>query len=103
MKTQEYPFKIQFEFPLNGSDVVLPLKAIVQLHRSDPYYRISGFEYVPPANRQRRTNLSLLPPQEIRLELKGGKRTWVHLDSGKETLLSMAIGLAIDRSDGSAQ
>ncbi|HTD94499.1 MAG TPA: hypothetical protein VK644_11820 [Chitinophagaceae bacterium] len=39
----------------------------------------------------------LLPPQEIRVETSAGKRIWVHLDSGKATLLSTIPGETIDR------
>jgi hypothetical protein len=87
-------FKIEFEFPLYESELQLPLAAIAELHHSDPYYRVFGFALTQAAG----TGPSLLPPQEIRAETRAGKRTWVHLDSGKATLLSTILGEAIDRS-----
>jgi hypothetical protein len=86
-------FRIEFDFPLYESDFRLPLAAVAELHHSDPYYRVFGFELAADAN----ASQSLLPPQEIKAETRAGKRTWIHLDSGKATLLSIILGEAIDR------
>jgi hypothetical protein len=89
----EKPFNIKFDFPINNSDVVIGLNAKVELHHSDPYYVVHSFSI--PGSKQS-PSVSVLPPQEIKY-MKGWGR-WVHKDSERESLLSIAIGRAIEAS-----
>jgi len=89
-------FEITFNFPVAHATFTIPLKASVQLHHSDPYYVVDSFFFetrdVPPSR------LSLLPKVEIKCLKSGKKGSWVHLNSGRESLLSQAIGKAIEQS-----
>ena len=88
------PFEIIFNFPLEHSLHTIPLKAIVQLHHSEPFYEVDHFHFVGkvPA----RQALSLLPSVQVKF-LKN-KKAWVHKDSERESALSQAIGKAIEAS-----
>lgn len=90
---------ITFDFPLVDSDRKIPVKAIVKLHYSEPasFYKVHSFHViaakpviagVPP--------YSFLPDQEIRSLDEDDGILWVHNDSERPTLLSMAIGKAIE-------
>ena len=94
----DQPFEINFDFPLASSDFIISLRATAELHHSDPYYVVTDFH---AGNEKPGTHHpSSLPPQEIkRIKRKNG-HAWVHRDSEKETLLSMAIGKAIDEKLG---
>jgi hypothetical protein len=91
----EEPFKIKFDFPIANSDVMVSLSATAQLHHSIPYYIVEGFSF---PNSKQGESVSVLPPQEVRLLKKGKLRIWVHKDSERESLLSQAIGKAIEES-----
>lgn len=89
------PFEIIFDFPLEHSSHIIPLRAVVELHHSDPYYVVSSFHF--QAQSPVKGGLSLLPPVEIKYIKKGSRGCWVHNDSGRESLLSRAIGKAIEK------
>jgi hypothetical protein len=91
------PFSIQFDFPIAHSDSTILLKAIAQLHHSEPYYVIKDFQFATGQKKNQST--SILPPQEIKVLKKGKINTWVHRESSKESLLSRAIGKAIEEGD----
>ena len=88
------PFGIRFDFPLAHSEQTISIKATATLHHSDPYYVVDDFQFA--GRKIQKNQLSVLPVQEIELEKKSG--AWVHRDSGKESLLSQAIGAAIEKS-----
>ena len=90
----EKPFTIQFEFPVAHSTFTVTLNATAELHHSDPYYVISGFQYAD--GNHPNAAISVLPVQEIKRLRKGGKSVWVHRDSERESLLSLALGKAIE-------
>ena len=92
----EQPFEIKFDFPLAHSDLIISLKATAELHHSDPYYVIDGFHFA--SARPDKGEPSVLPSQEIKEIERNGSTVWVHCDSERESLLSIAIGKAIDRS-----
>jgi hypothetical protein len=91
----EQPFEIRFDFPLASSDLIISLSATAELHHSDPWYRVDNFRF---ADNRHHENISpVLPPIEIKQIQQGSLTSWVHRDSEKETLLSMAAGNAIER------
>jgi hypothetical protein len=90
------PFEIRFDFPLASSDLIISLSATAELHHSDPYYMVDNFRF---ADDRHHDNISaVLPPIEIKQMQQDSITTWVHCDSEKETLLSMAAGNAIERA-----
>lgn len=93
-------FEINFDFPVAHSDVKISLRANVELHHSDPYYVVHDFRY--DGNNGRQNQLSILPSQEIKYLKKGKGGAWVHCDSDRESLLSLAIGKAIEGTLGEA-
>lgn len=93
----EKPFAIQFNFPLEGSKLVIPIMAVAELHHSVPYYKVHSFR---SAGNKAGSSYSILPEQEIIKLEKEGEAMWVHKDSKKPTLLSEAIGKAIDQMNG---
>ncbi|HEX7844785.1 MAG TPA: hypothetical protein VF476_03230 [Chitinophagaceae bacterium] len=88
------PFEIIFDFAVDNSDFIINLRATATLHHSDPYYVVDDF-HLTERNPQTESP-SVLPRQEIKLLQRDGKRSWVHKDSELETMLSVAIGKAID-------
>jgi len=89
MKTQQ-PFDIWFEYPMS-ENILIKLTARVQLHHSDPYYVISDFFLQKTA-----AGKPMLPEISIKALRRENGISWVHTDSGKETILSMTIGKAIE-------
>lgn len=90
----EQPFEIYFDFPLANSDLVISLKAIVEIHHSDPYYVIDHFHTA--STEAGRNDPSMLPPQELKRIERGDTNVWVHKDSERESILSLAIGKGIE-------
>ena len=88
------PFEIDFDFPLAHSDLIISLRATAELHHSDPYYVVDDF-YVRDS---KKPELSILPSQQIKKVTRGTAKVWVHKDSGRESLLSIAIGKAIENA-----
>ncbi len=96
----EKPFEIIFDFPLAPSDFIIALRATAELHHSDPYFVVNNFH---ASNAEPDSeHPSSLPVQEIKRIRHKKSYIWVHRDSGKETLLSMAIGKAIDEKTGAS-
>lgn len=91
----EKPFKIRFDFPISNSNAIIALAATAELHHSVPYYIVHSFGFRLSENP---TGVSLLPPQEVMAIRKGRSRVWVHKESRRESLLSLAIGKAIEES-----
>ncbi|HLG41489.1 MAG TPA: hypothetical protein VI461_17545 [Chitinophagaceae bacterium] len=87
-------FEIRFDFPLAYSDLTIALKAIAEIHNSETYYRVDNFHF--EASKSGKNGLSILPVQEIKQARRGESRIWVHKDSERESLLSIAIGKAIE-------
>ena len=92
----EKPFEIKFDFPLAHSDLFISLKATAELHHSEPYFIIDNFRFA--SAKPRKNDPSILPAQEIKETRRGNVRTWVHCDSERESLLSLAIGRAIEKT-----
>ncbi|HET6995805.1 MAG TPA: hypothetical protein VFI06_12525 [Chitinophagaceae bacterium] len=90
------PFEIEFDFPLAGSDLVLSFKATATLHHSDPFYVVEDFHNA--AIRPGGHDPSIFPEQEIMKVDNSSSSTWIHRDSGRESLLSKAIGKGIERA-----
>lgn len=89
------PFEIKFDFPLAHSNLTISLKATAELHHSDPYYVIDHFHFALVKPKKGAT--SLLPPLELKKIKRGSSSIWVHRDSERESLLSQAVGKAVDR------
>jgi len=90
------PFEISFDFPVAHAAFTIPLKATVELHHSDPYYVVDSFVF--EMREPSASTLSLLPRIEIKYLRCGNTASWVHINSGRESLLSQAIGKAIEKS-----
>ena len=92
----EQPFEIKFDFALAHSDLIISLTATAELHHSDPYYVVDHFHFDGAI--QAKDDFSILPAQEIKQVTRGGTRVWVHKDSERESVLSLAIGKSIDHT-----
>ncbi len=92
----EKPFEIDFDIALAPSDLTISLTATAKLHHSVPYYIVDHFHFagVKPSDEA----LSFLPPQEIMQITRGNAKVWVHRDSQRESILSQAIGKAIENA-----
>jgi hypothetical protein len=93
------PFIITFNFPLEDSDRKIPVRAIAKLHHSEPYYKVHSFHVLtgkPTVDGA--AAYSFLPDQEIKEIEEDGHVLWVHKESERPTLLSFAIGKAIEDS-----
>lgn len=90
----EKPFDIKFDFDLAHSDLSISLTATAELHHSEPYYVIDHFHFA--GMKPKEGEVSMLPAQEIKQITRGNSKVWVHKDSERESLLSLAIGEAID-------
>ncbi|MDO6430415.1 hypothetical protein Q4E93_07450 [Flavitalea sp. BT771] len=86
--------KIAFTFKLDAISRGIILNARVALHHSTPHYKISGIQIEGRENPQG----SVLPDLDIKCLDVNGSRVWVHVDSGKQSLLGDAIGLAIEET-----
>ena len=90
-------FEIKFDFALAHSDLTISLRATAELHHSDPYYVVDNFHL---ANSPRKNDeLSIIPAQEIKQVTRGDTKVWVHKDSERESVLSLAIGKAIEAKE----
>jgi hypothetical protein len=88
------PFEVKFNFPLEHSLHTIPLKAMVQLHHSDPYYVVDYFHFAGSGSSKQM--LSLLP--SVQIKYMKNRKAWVHKDSERESALSQALGKAIEES-----
>ncbi len=86
-------FEIKFDFPLAHSDLLVSLMATVEIHHSDTYYVVDNFHFLDKSS-----GPSILPTLELKQVPRGSSKVWVHKDSGRETLLGLAIGKAIDKA-----
>jgi hypothetical protein len=95
-KAMDVPFEIKFDFPLEYSSYTILLKARVQLHSSETYYLVDSFFFDKTS--QPGSLISILPDIEIQYLKTAKKGIWVHKDSERESVLSRAIGKAIEKS-----
>jgi len=79
-------YSIAFNFQVEDSKLIVPLMAEVEVHHSETYYVIKNIKV--GAGRKG----SVLP--DLTIKNKNGR--WVHLDSEKESLLSIRIGKSIE-------
>lgn len=89
MKT-DISFDVDFDYALS-ENITLHLSANVQLQHSIPHYTVSNFHF-----QESREGKPLLNDIDITAIKKENGISWVHTDSRKETLLSAAIGKAIE-------
>ena len=87
---EDISFYIDFNYALSDN-IIIPLTANIQLQHSAPHYVISNFHFKNnPGGNPLLNDINILA-----IKNKKGIR-WVHTDSRKETMLSMAIGKAIE-------
>jgi hypothetical protein len=86
-------FTVDFDYSLSET-ITLKISASVQLRHSQPHYHISDFHVLNNSKGR-----SLLPDINIMAIKKGNTISWVHTDSLKETILSTAIGKAIEATN----
>lgn len=86
------PFSIEFDFPLELTEITIRLQAVAEQTGPSSYLVYSFCHTSRPAD----IAACLLPDQEIKCLDRDGHKSWVHLGSEKETALSMAIGKAIE-------
>lgn len=84
-------FTIRFNFQVDASRLNIPLEADVQKHHSNTFYEVTNFRVPGHGNRE------VLPAISIRKD----KEQWVHIDSGKSSDLSDAVGEAIAVAEAS--
>jgi hypothetical protein len=89
MKTPD-SFNVEFEYALS-ENITIELTADVKLLHSEPHYNISNFQ-----SKSNPSTYDLLPDIDIMAVKLRDRISWVHTDSMKETLLSVAIGHAIE-------
>jgi hypothetical protein len=84
------PFNVDFNYALSET-IIIPLTANVQLRHSTPHYIVSDFHF-----KENPGGSPLLNDIDI-MAIKTSKGiSWLHADSRKETVLSNAIGKAIE-------
>jgi len=88
------PFEIKFDFPVASSNSKISLNATVELHHSEPYYKVRHF-YLTNGEKNNEHH-SFLPDQEIMRIKRNGSYVWVHKDSERESDLSISIGTGIE-------
>ena len=93
LTAMETPFTIVFTLNLNGSGKIMKLQGEASLHHSIPHYLIRRINRLGQNN-----GPDILPDVDLKCIIAEGKYKWVHSDSGKETYLSQAIGLAIENA-----
>ncbi|HVK47011.1 MAG TPA: hypothetical protein VM488_04195 [Pseudobacter sp.] len=95
MKKKE--FRIYFDMPIRGSDIVVPMTAMAELHHSDVYYLLRSIEITFKRDGNSKGDVLM---RELRIKhVKGEKENiWVHCDTGRESDISRSAGLAIEAS-----
>ena len=88
------PFEIKLDFPVASSDLKISLSATAELHHSEPYYMVHNF-HLTNGNKNK-DHHSVLPEQQVKRLKRNGVTVWVHMDSEKESDLSIAIGEGIE-------
>jgi hypothetical protein len=83
-------FNIEFDYTLSD-EITLKLTAIVELQHSMPHYYVTDFHL-----KNHPLHAEFLPDIDIMaIKINDGIK-WIHTDSCKETVLSAAIGKAIE-------
>jgi hypothetical protein len=90
------PFEIKFDFPVADSRLRISINATAELHYSDRYYLVTDFHVEKEKHPVRQH--SIFPDQEIKYIKRDGSGVWVHEDSERESLLSLAIGKGIEKA-----
>ena len=90
MKT-DISFDVDFDYSLS-ENITIHLTANVQLQHSVPHYTVSNFHF-----KDNQDGSPLLNDIDIMAIKKANGISWVHCDSRKETVLSIAIGNAIEK------
>jgi hypothetical protein len=90
------PLEISFDFALAPSSFVIRLQATAELHHSEPFYIVDNIQVAGVRHPQHQS--PALPEFEIKKIKRDGEMVWVHCDSEKESLLSMAAGEAIEKA-----
>jgi hypothetical protein len=87
---QNISFDVDFDYALS-ENITIRLTANVQLHHSIPHYVVSNFRF-----KNNPQGSPLL--DDVNIVAISNKKgiSWVHADSRKETVLSMAIGKVIE-------
>lgn len=88
----ENSFNVDFDYALSDN-VTLKLTANVELKHSLPHYVISNFQF-----KNNPSGTTLLPDIDIMAIKQNNRISWVHTDSSKETILSIAVGKSIEAS-----
>ena len=97
---EKQSFVIRFEFWLLNSDKLLTMEAIARPDKTEHSYLIHSFHNSPKLQGDQISNEKLVTPYIcIRRIERDGQKVWVHGDSGKETIISAAIGKAIESHD----
>jgi hypothetical protein len=81
-----FTYSIAFHFQVEDSKLIVPLIAEVEVHHSETFYVIKNIR----TGRDRQG--SILP--DLTIKRKNGR--WVHIDSEKESLLSIQVGKSIE-------
>ena len=88
---KQISFDVDFDYALS-ENIAISLTANVQLLHSTPHYLISNFHF-----RNNRGGPPLLNDIQIMAIKDKDTIRWLHMDSRKETVLSLAIGKAIEK------
>lgn len=84
-------FDVEFDYALS-ENITIHLTAKVELNHSTPHYTVSDFHF-----KETPGGSPLLNDIDI-IAIKTSKGiSWLHSDSRKETMLSIAIGNAIEK------
>jgi hypothetical protein len=83
-------FSVDFDYALS-ENITLTLTAHVELHHSEPHYVITELHL-----KKNRNGTPLMSDIRIMAVREKEGISWVHTDSQKETLLSVAVGKAIE-------
>ena len=84
-------FDVDFDYALS-ENITIHLTADVQLQHSIPHYIVSNFHF-----KENPDGSPLLNDIDIMAIKTSTGISWLHSDSRKETVLSMAIGNAIEK------
>ena len=88
-------FDLEFEFPLE--DLSFRIKATAEQQIASEIYKVHSFEYIPDDVTMEELQCCSLEDITIQCVENDDQQKWVHKDSGKESELSRAIGLAIEK------
>ncbi len=79
-------FSIEFPFQVENGALIISIRADVEPDQTNPWYHVGNFRLCSSPNK------NVLP--DVHLKRLHGH--WVHVDSEKETYLSVQAGKAID-------